>query len=62
MVIFSFQLSLIFSATGKSIISILPEIDCSKFSKDDLSNLLDDTQNLMQKHYTELTNEVKHKK
>lgn len=47
---------------GKNIISILPEIDCSKFSKDDLPKLLDDTQNLMQKHYTELTKEVKHRK
>lgn len=44
----------IFLLSGHSIISILPVIDCKGMTKDDLPNLLAESQKLMQQEYDAL--------
>lgn len=47
-----------FSYSGHSIIHILPEISCKGLARDDIPNLLAETQQLMQTEYDKLSAEV----
>lgn len=56
--LFQFIHNLIF--VGHTIIQILPEISCQGLTKDDLPQLLEQTRNLMQTTFTEISKETKH--